>query len=80
MQEKDKILKFLIDRLLILLGMCGSFIGATLGYLDKIIELIGKNGTIFLLIIELSWIVIFGIILVIAIVKTFKFLIRKNAN
>ena len=72
MQEKDKILKFLIDRLLMLLGMCGSFIGATLGYLDKIIELIGKSGTIFLLIIELIWIITFGIIVVIIILKMLK--------
>jgi len=72
MQEKDKILKFLIDRLLILLGMCGSFIGATLGYLDKIIELIDKNGTIFLLIAELIWMVAFGIIVVIVILKILK--------
>ena len=30
--------KFLINRLLIFIGMIGSFIGATLGYYEKIVE------------------------------------------
>lgn len=35
--------KFLINRLIVLMGMIGSFMGATLGYSNFLIENIGLN-------------------------------------
>jgi len=58
--------KFLINRLLIFIGMIGSFIGATLGYYEKIVEATGKSIFNFFLFAEA-----FGLVIVfLLIIKT----------
>jgi len=50
--------KFLINRLFAFIVMIGSFIGATLGYYDKIVEAVGKNIFKFFLFTEAVGIVV----------------------
>ena len=64
--------KFLINRLLFFIGMIGSFIGATLGFGNILIENIGLNLFISLMIVEFIGLTIIYFLLLVAIIDFIK--------
>lgn len=64
--------KFLINRLIVFLGMIGSFMGATFGYSGLLISFIGKNMFLALLGFEFLILCLFEILFLIVFIDYIK--------
>lgn len=64
--------KFLINRLIVILGMIGSFMGATFGYSKLLIEMM--NETMFLALLGFEFLVLclFGLIFIVVLIDFIK--------
>ena len=74
MNERMKNWRFVITSLIIVLGMTGSFIGATISYNKLLISFLDKSGVVALLAFELVWLIGFTVMLVLALIDTIKIL------
>ena len=77
MKERMKNWRFVITSLIVILGMTGSFIGATISYNKLLISFLDKSGIVALLAFELVWLIGFTIMLVLALIDMIKIL-RKD--
>ena len=64
--------KFLINRLIVVFGMIGSFMGATFGFGNKIINLSNEYVFVALLASEFLTLYLFGIIFLIVLIDYIK--------
>jgi hypothetical protein len=64
--------KFLINRLIIFLGMIGSFMGATFGYSSLLIKIMGESMFLALLGFEFLILCLFGIIFLLVLIDYIK--------
>jgi len=64
--------KYLINRIIIILGMIGSFMGATLGYSKVLLESIGIDLFIVVMTVELVGLILIFFLLLIVIIDFIK--------
>jgi len=64
--------KFLINRLMVFIGMIGSFIGATLGYTDKLINILSFKVVQFFILLEVAGLLIVFIFFMLILIDYIK--------